>query len=90
MCKSQAMSRSINLWYYLHAHFHAKLLQVTKFALCIAAITGSQSGVGITLQAESCIGLVPIVLVIFWETVVVKMHLQAVHLVVAHYSDQLA
>ena len=84
------MGGSVNFRNYLHSTVLCKFLKIAKLLLCIIAIAGSEAGICVTLQAKSSISLVPITLKMFRETIVVKMHLQAIHLIITHDFHQLA
>ena len=85
LCKSKRMCRDIYLRNDLHTQAIGELLQGDKLLFCIIAIAGGQSGKSFTFEAESRIGLVPVVIVILLESIIVQVDLECVHLIVGHH-----
>ena len=59
-------------------------LQVAELLLRVVAVACCQAGEVVAFEAESGVGAVPVVLEVLFETVVVEMDLERVHLVVRH------
>ena len=83
------MGGSINFGDNLHAVAGRHFLKVDELLLGVVAVAGREARVGLALQAEGGVGLVPGV-VEAAEANVVEMDLQGVHLVVTHHAHQLA
>ena len=75
------MSRNINLRNHIHTIFHAQTLQVGEFFLGIRTILGGQPRKTFTLQAESSVGLVPVVIKELYKTIVIEMNLEFIQFI---------
>ena len=82
--KCKAVGGCVNLGYYLHPAVGSHQLQAGKLPFSVVAVTGRQARIGITLQSEGGVGLLPVAVEEFGKSVIVEVHLQGVHLIVAH------
>ena len=82
MTEGKRMGRNVDFGNDLDKTFCGFLLKMDEFFFSIVTIAGCQSGICFTLQSVGCIGLIPIVIVIGFETVVVQYHLHEVHFVI--------
>ena len=82
VCKGQRVCRHVDFGNNLDITLLGANLHIDKLLLGVMAIFGSQTGICVALKTERRLRLRPIVVEILLETIVVKMHLQGVHLVV--------
>ena len=88
--EGEGVGGRVNLGDDLDAVGLGKLLQLDELVLGVAAVGGGEAGVGVALQSEGGVGLVPVVVEVFGPAVVVEMELEGVHLEEPHELDQLS
>ena len=90
LCKRKRMGRDIYLRDNLDTQAVGELLEGDKLLFRIIAVAGGQSGESFAFEAESRIGLVPVMIVILLEGIIVQVDLERVHLVVSHHLHIIA
>ena len=90
MAERQRMRRHVDFVDNLHSLRRSPTLQLGKLALGVMPVTRRKPRVGVALQAERGVGLVPVVAEVLLEPVVVQVQVQDVHLVVGHHPHQVA
>ena len=88
VCEGQAVSWCVELGDNLYAHRLSIADEVTHLLLRIAAVDSGKAREEVALHAESSLRLVPVVVILVFEAIVVKVQLQGVHLVVRHDVDE--
>ena len=88
--EGQRVGGHVNFGDNLDAAAVGQLLQGDKLGLAVRSVLGGQTGIGGAFQTEGGLRLVPVVAEVLTEAVVVEVHLQGVHLIVAQRPDQVA
>ena len=90
MRQGKRVCRHVDLRDNLHAQAIAQLLQGDELLLRIIAIARREAGERLALQAESRVGLIPIMLEILLEAVIIQVDLERIHLIIGHHLNVIA
>ena len=86
----QCMRRRVYFRNHLYKILCGLILEINEFFLGVISVTGCQARKRLTLQTESRVCLVPVMIEKLLETVVVQMNMQHIHLIVRQHSRQIA
>ena len=89
MCKGQGVCRDVDFGNDVHTILYPHALKFGKLLLGIRAVLGGQAREAFTFQSEGSVGLVPIIIEELWETIVIQVNLEFVHLVERKHLDLL-
>ena len=84
VAEGQDVSRRVDFGDNLHKIPGGLHLEVTELVLGVMSVAGRQTGIGVTLQTEGGVGLVPVILEILLEAIVIQVDLEDIHLVIRH------
>ena len=82
--ESQDVSGRVNLRDDFHEVLGSLQLEIAELILGVMSVACRQAGIGVALQTESSVCLVPIIFKILLEAIVVQMDLESIHLIIGH------